>query len=112
MTRPGTERAGGVARIGELAAVEREAAAPDAFGEAQLPAFELGDAGVDPVAPVTGELLPLGAARRPVGRQLGELPADFVEGQPNPLREDDERDPPQHRPRVSPMARTGPLRAD
>ena len=40
--------AGSVVGVGETAAVEREAAAPDALGEADLQALELGDARVDP----------------------------------------------------------------
>ncbi len=45
------ETGGAVAGVGELAAVEREAAAADAFGEAELEALELGDALVDPRRP-------------------------------------------------------------
>ena len=44
-----------VAGVGELTAVEREAAAADAFGEPEFQALELGDALVDPRAPGGGE---------------------------------------------------------
>ena len=47
----GTEAGGAVAGVGELAAVEREAAAADALREPAFEALELGDAPVDPRAP-------------------------------------------------------------
>jgi hypothetical protein len=47
----GAEPSSAVTRIGELAAVEREAAAADALGEPELEALELGDALVDPGRP-------------------------------------------------------------
>ena len=43
----GAEGGGAVVAVGELTAVEREAAAADAFGEAVLEALEFGDALVD-----------------------------------------------------------------
>src|ERR671918_585076 len=46
---PGAARA--VTRVRELAAVERQAAAADALGQAELEALELGDALVDARAP-------------------------------------------------------------
>jgi SAM-dependent methyltransferase len=49
------EAGGTVARVGELTAVEREAAAADALGEPEFEALELGDALVDPRAPGGGQ---------------------------------------------------------
>ena len=46
----------------------------------------------------------LAARRRPVRRQLRELDRDLVELQPDPLREDDERDPAQDGARVAAVA--------
>ena len=50
--------------------------------------------------------------RRPVGRELGEFVADLLEGQPDPLGEDDEGDPPEHAARVTAMARAGAVGVD
>ena len=47
VTRAGPQAGGAVAGVGELTAVEREAAAADALGEPELQALELGDALVD-----------------------------------------------------------------
>ena len=49
---------------------------------------------------------------RAVRRQLGELRADLVEREADALREDDERDPAQHRARVAAVARAGALGGD
>src|SRR5919106_2607905 len=81
-----------VAGVGKPASVEREAAAPDAFGEPELEAFELGDAPIDPRRPRPGETRPVAAARGAVRRQSGEFGVDLIERQPDPLGEDDERD--------------------
>ena len=52
------------------------------------------------------------AGGRLVRRQLGELCADLVERQPDVLCEDDERDPPEYRPRVATMAQAFALGVD
>jgi hypothetical protein len=48
VARAGSEAGGAVVGIGELAAVEREAAAADAFRQPQLQALQFGDPVVDP----------------------------------------------------------------
>ncbi len=55
VTRAGPQAGGAVAGVGELTAVEREAAAADALREPELQALELGDALVDPRTPGGGE---------------------------------------------------------
>ena len=50
--------------------------------------------------------------RDAIGRELGELRADLLERQPDPLREDDEGDPAQHRARIAAMPGASPLRRD
>ena len=50
-----------------------------------------------------------GSERGPAG-SFAELGADLVEREPDPLREDDERDPPQHGPRDSGGGRSRPAR--
>ena len=52
VARTGAAPARAVARVGELAAVQREAAAANAFGEPDLEPLELGDARVDAGGPV------------------------------------------------------------
>jgi hypothetical protein len=47
-----------------------------------------------------------------VGWQLRELGTDLVERQPDPLGEDDERDPAEDGPRVAAVTRARPLGAD
>src|SRR5918999_1097817 len=83
--RPGAARA--VPRVGELAAVEREAPAANALGESVLEALELGDALVDARAPTARQPRPVAPRRRAVGRQLGELCPDLLERQPDALGE-------------------------
>ena len=62
--------------------------------------------------PALRQARPVAPRGRAVGRQLGQLLADLVERQADPLGEDDEGDPAQHGPRVAAVARAGPLRAD
>ena len=104
VARPGAEAGGAIVGIGELAAVEREAAAADALGEARLQALQLGDPLVDAAAPGGGEPRPVRRVGDTVRGQLGELGGDLVEGEADPLGEDDEGDPAQHRARVAAVA--------
>src|SRR5258708_39587040 len=90
VTRAGTEPCGAVARIGELAAIQRQAAAGDAFGEAAPEALELRDARVDSRRPRARQPRPIASGRDVVARQLGQLGADLLERQPDALGEDDE----------------------
>ena len=64
------------------------------------------------LGPALREPRPVALVRRAVGRQLGELLADLLEGQPDPLGEDDEGDPAEDRARVAAVARAGALGAD
>ena len=68
--RPGPEASHAVARVGELAAVEREAAAADALGETGLEAIELCYSLVDPGLPAPREARPVA---RPGARSRGSL---------------------------------------
>src|SRR5919198_4790830 len=71
VARPRTEAGRPVSRVREPAALQREAAATDALGEADLEALELGDAGVDALRPGAREARPVAACRRVVAGQLG-----------------------------------------
>jgi hypothetical protein len=71
-----------------LRRIEREAAAADALGPAGPQPIKLGDALVDAPGPGARQLGPVGAVGDAVFRQLRELRADLVEGQPDALRED------------------------
>src|SRR5678815_5557613 len=99
-----------VARIGQLTPIERKAAAADALGEAGLEPFELGDAVANPRGPTGREFRPVGALGHAIGRQLRQLLRDLLERQPDPLRKDDECDPPEDPPRIPAMAGAVALR--
>jgi len=94
VARAGPEAGRAVAGIGELATIEREAAATDALREPVLQPFELGDAFVDSFRPPPREPGPVAPVRSAVGRELAELRRDLVERQADALSEDDERDLP------------------
>src|SRR5205814_2344248 len=66
-------------------------------------AFELRDALVDTRGPASREARPVPPGRRALRRQLGELCADLLERQADPLGEDYERDAPQRRARKAPV---------
>src|ERR687891_454539 len=110
--RARAEAGGPIAGVGKSASIQRQAAATDALGEADLEALELGDPLVDPRCPRAGETRPVAAGRRALRRQLCEVRADLIERQPHPLGEDDERDAPEPRPRVAPVTRAGPFGCD
>jgi S-adenosylmethionine:tRNA ribosyltransferase-isomerase len=104
--------AGPIPGVGELAAVERQAAAADALGEPALESLELGEPLLDARRPPGGEPGPVATGRHAIGGQLGQLGADLVERQPDPLGEDDEGDAPQHLAPVAAVAGARSLRAD
>src|SRR4029079_7257241 len=112
VARARPELARAVVRVGQAAAGERQAAAPDALGQAVLQAPQLGDPFVDPRAPARRETRPVAPGRRAVRRGFGELGADLVEGEADLLGEDDERDAPQDRPPVAAVARARALGGD
>jgi hypothetical protein len=101
-----------IAGICELTAVKRQAAAPDAFGEAHTKALELADPLVDPCGPRTRQFRPVRTVRHAILRESGEFHADFVEGQPHSLCEDDERNAANDGARVAAMACIGAFRTD
>ena len=100
-----------IAGVDVGAALEREAAAADAAGDAALEALELGDPLVDARLPGAPHQGPRAAVRRLPARELPEELGDLVQGEPDLLREHDERDPPQHATRIAsvPRARTDRL---
>src|SRR5215471_15431929 len=108
--RPLPRRA--IAGVGEPAAIEREAAAADALGEARFQPPELGDPLADPRRPARRERRPVGPLGHAVVRQRGELGPDLLERQPDLLREDDEGDAPEHGPRVAAVPGVGADRPD
>src|SRR5712692_1330942 len=101
-----------VAGIGELAALERETAAPDARCQANPEPLELREPLINPRRPGARQARPLPAGRHPVRRKASKLLPDLLERQPDPLGEHDERDSPEHRPGVAAVARAGPFGPD
>ena len=99
----------GVPGVRQPAPVEREAAAADALGEAHAKALELGDARLDALGPAIRQSCPVRAVGHTTARQLRKLPADLLERQANPLGEDDERHPTDHRPGITAVPGPVPL---
>src|SRR5207248_3929076 len=93
-------------------AVDRQAAAADAFGQPVAQALQLGDALVDPLLPRAREPRPVAAGRNALGRQPGERRADLIEAEADTLGEDDEGDAPQHRTGIAAMAGAGAFGGD
>src|SRR5262245_3974676 len=110
VARAGTQPRGTVVRIGEPTAVERQAAAADAFAEPGLQPLQFCNSCIDPCRPSARQTLPVVAGRRTVRRQFGEFGADLIERQADPLGKDNEGDPPQGCFRIAAMAGPGPLR--
>src|SRR5262245_33355067 len=96
VARPRPFPPGMVRRVRQGAAVNRQEAAADTFGQSRPQSLQLGYALVDPLGPPTGEPRPIAARGDAVGRQPAEFRADLLERQPDPLGKDDEGDPPQH----------------
>src|SRR5690242_3689223 len=76
--RPGAEASSQVARVGQQAAVQGQAAAPDAFGQAELEPLELGDPLVDLSAPAARQPGPVLARGHTMRREGGELGPDLL----------------------------------
>src|SRR5262249_19333166 len=108
----GTAARGAVAGVREPAAVEGEAAAADALPQPAAEPLELRDPLVDPGHPGPGEPCPVAPARHAVRVELGELGADLVERQADPLRKDDEGDAPEDVARVAPLPAVTALGSD
>src|SRR6185369_7864862 len=110
VARSGATARGAIARVGELAAIEREATASDTLAEGRLHPFELGDPFLDAFRPAAGKLYPVGTFRRAVAWEPRQLGADFLQRQAHFLSEDDERHESKHGARVSPVPGIGPFR--
>jgi hypothetical protein len=108
----GPSGGGAIARIREMTAIEREAAATDALGESEFEPLKLGDSLIDPRPPRARELGPVAARGGAVGRELGQFRANLLKRQAYALREDDESDPPKYRPREATVARARSLGRD
>src|SRR5262245_4696331 len=109
---PGSRSPDSVVRIGELTLLERQAAAPDALRQPELQPFQFLDAFGHPAGPAGGQPGPVGTLGHAVLRQLGELLGDLLERQADLLCEDDERDAPEHRPRIAAVAGAGAFGGD
>src|SRR5262249_8623369 len=101
-TRTATSRP--VAGIGELTAIQRQAAAADALGERRLEPLQLDDAGADPLRPLRREFGPVRTVGHAIPRKSYKLGPELVERQADPLRKDDERDAPNDRTRIAAVA--------
>ena len=80
-----------VARVHDATDLEREASASDAPLEPVAQPFELGDLGVEPGTPRRRQPVPVPLRRRVVIGERRERLADLPEGEPDLLRDADER---------------------
>jgi len=86
-----------IPRIRELAAVERQASAPDTLGEAGSQAFEFSNTLIDPPCPAPGKLRPIRPFRNTIMRQLGKFRPNLFERHSHFLREHYKCHAPDHR---------------
>src|SRR5919199_5393736 len=93
VVRARADCSGLVVRVEERAAVNREAAAADAGGEAVAKRLQRGDSLVEVVAPAAGESLPVAARRSPLCGKRLECCSDLFQGDPGGTAGLDERDP-------------------
>ena len=108
--RTGPSASGSIGGIRQFAFVDRKASASNTLRQAILDTLEFDDPLVDPFRPSAREARPVSARRDTIGRKLAEFRADFLEGKPDPLREDNKRDPAQYRARITAMRGASTLR--
>ena len=107
---PGPLRPARSAGFASLQFVDGKASASDTLRQAILDTLEFDDPLVDPLRPSGREARPVSARRDTIGRKLAEFRANFLEGKPDPLREDNNRDPAQYRARITAMPGASTLR--
>jgi len=81
--------------------VDRKASTPDALGEPVAQTLKLGNHLINAFRPCPRKTRPVLARGAAISGKLSEFRADFLKGQPDPLREHDERDTAQHRPGIA-----------
>ena len=110
--RAGAEPRRAVAGIRELTSLERQTSASDALCEPGSQTFQLSNALIDSRGPRFRESRPILPGGRSMGRQFRQLCSDLIECQTDSLRENDESDPTQNRPGITPLSAAGPLGRD
>ena len=108
--RTGPSASGSIGGIRQFAFVDRKASASNTLRQAILDTLEFDDPLVDPFRPSAREARPVSARRDTIGRKLAEFRADFLKCKPDPLREDNKRDPAQYRARITAMPGASTLR--
>ena len=101
-TRPRTPRS--IGRVRKVAPIDGKAAASDTLSETGFETLKLSDPVVDASHPFARKARPVAASRDPIGWQLGELRADLLKGETEPLREHDKCNPAQHGSRKTAMS--------
>jgi hypothetical protein len=101
----GTAAGSPIAGIRKFAAVQRQAATANTVREACAKAFEHRNLLIDSASPPGRKLSPVRRFRYPVLGQLGQLPSNLLQCQPDLLGEDDEGDSAKRSPRVAAMPR-------
>ena len=100
-----------IARVGELAAIqERQPQPMHSVRPARSRSSSAIRSSIREVQPLESPTSP--AVGGPVAGQLVELLLDLVQGEPDPLGEDDEGDPPKRGAGIAAVTRAGPFGAD
>jgi hypothetical protein len=100
---PGPSASGSVGGIRQFAFVDGKASASDTLRQTIFDTLEFDDPFVDPLRPSARKARPVSTRRDTICRKLAEFRAGFLEGKPDPLREDNKRDPAQYRARITAM---------
>src|SRR6266542_1885520 len=101
-----------VVAVGEVAAVDRQAAASHAVGEVVAELLEMTDARVQLGLPASRQLFPVVAGRRAAIRQLGEGGADVGQRDADALGDADQRHAPERVAPVAPLVARGAAAGD
>ena len=101
--RPWSPAPGSIAWIRKFAFVNRKTSASDALRKSCSETLKLGDPLIDPFGPFSRKARPVLAGGNMIGRKLGEFHTDFLERQPDPLREDNKGNTAKHRSGIAPM---------
>jgi hypothetical protein len=96
--------AGSIGWISKLAFVNRKTSASNTLRQPCSETLKLGDPLIDPLRPFSRKARPVFSGGNTIGRKLAELHTDFLKRQPDPLREDNERNATQHGSRIAPMS--------
>src|SRR5690606_40564151 len=91
---------------------QRQTAAADTARQLVAEPLQGVDAGIELIPPIAGKASPIGLRRRVVVREGRQRLADVLQTQTYALSSTNERDPAQHRPRITPLVPARTLRGN